>query len=276
LLETDEQIRRALPRNEAGQTAGRKPVRPAPADEEPSSPADAVPYHPTLRPPTAILTVFDDGKSDGEVLRIRNDRFVIGRTEGDLLVPHDSLISGRHVEITRQRMGEHFRWLIRDQQTTNGLFVRVSRTALADKAEFLVGKGRYRYEAAESQRPTTVSDLAADAPTGSTSPQGAEVASVLHPVLVELAGGKTLLRLPLTNPEYWIGSDPACVICRANDPFVESRHVRLYRDPNDVWNAQNNKSPNGLWLRVAHITVDEGCLFQIGEQRFRLTVGGQP
>jgi len=29
-----------------------------------------------------------------------------------------------------------------------------------------------------------------------------------------------------------------------------------------------------LWFKVPQITVEDGCLFQIGEQRFRLKVGG--
>jgi hypothetical protein len=40
------------------------------------------------------------------------------------------------------------------------------------------------------------------------------------------------------------------------------------------WQAQNNKSLNGLWLRVPQVTVEDGCLFQIGEQRLRLKIGG--
>jgi hypothetical protein len=137
LLETDEDIRQALLAKQAG-AAAPKPSAPA---------AGASPYRPTLRAPVALLTVLDDGKSDGEVLRLRTDRFVIGRAEGDFLIPHDSLISARHLEITRHRAGEQYRWVITDLQSTNGLFVRCSRIALADQVEFLVGKGRYRFEA---------------------------------------------------------------------------------------------------------------------------------
>jgi hypothetical protein len=74
--------------------------------------------------------------------------------------------------------------------------------------------------------------------------------------------------------EYWIGSDPACAICRPGDLFLEPRHVRLYREANGTWHAQNNKTANGLWLKVPQITVADSCSFQIGEQRFRLNAGG--
>jgi DNA-directed RNA polymerase specialized sigma24 family protein len=59
--------------------------------------------------------------------------------------------------------------------------------------------------------------------------------------------------------------------CKAR---YKPQHVRLYRDANGAWHAQNNKSPNGLWYRVPQIMVNDACLFQIGEQRLRLRAGG--
>jgi pSer/pThr/pTyr-binding forkhead associated (FHA) protein len=273
LLETDDDIRQALQTNRPGQPAA-PPAAWSPKQPHSPPPSSASPYRPTLRPPVAILTALDDGKSEGEALRLRTDRFVIGRSEGDFLIPHDLLISARHLEITRHRVGETYRWVLTDLQSTNGLFIRVSCTALADKAEFLVGMGRYRFEAPGSSLPETLDALPPDAPHGSTRPLGTDAATLLQPTLVELAGETVLLRLPLAKPEYWIGGDPACPICRAGDPFVEPRHARLYRDANGAWHAQNNKSPNGLWVKVPQITVTDSCLFQIGEQRFRLSAGG--
>jgi pSer/pThr/pTyr-binding forkhead associated (FHA) protein len=271
LLETDDDICRALQSNQPGQPAAAKGTA-APKIAPPTS--SARPYRPTLRPPLALLTVFDDGKSEGQVIRLRADRFVIGRSEGDFVIPHDTLISARHLEITRHRIGEQYRWVLTDLQSTNGLFIRVSRIALADGAEFLVGKGRFRFEASRSAQPNTVDYLPADAQRSSTRPHDADPAALMNPALVELADEKILSRLPLTKSDYWIGSDPACPICRAGDPFVEPRHVRLHREASGAWQAQNNKSANGLWLRVPQITVTDTCLFQIGEQRFRLKVGG--
>jgi hypothetical protein len=246
-------------------------------------PASASPYRPTQRPPLALLTVLDDGKNDGEVVRLRTDRFVIGRSEGDLLIPHDQQISARHLEITRQRVGEKYRWVVTDLQSSNGLFIRVSRTILSDKTEFLAGLGRYRFETPTGILAETVDALPPDAPHGSTQPLGIEAASLLQPALIELVGSKVLSRLPLVKEQYWIGSDPVCDICRSSDPFIEPLHILLYREVSDAWRnlktkegwqAQNNKTANGLWLKVPQITVTDSCSFQIGEQRFRLTAGG--
>jgi hypothetical protein len=67
-----------------------------------------------------ILTVFDDGKMDGEVIRLREPRFVIGRTEGDLRFPLDGRISARHLEMTHQVVGGLHRWVVTDLQSTHG------------------------------------------------------------------------------------------------------------------------------------------------------------
>lgn len=255
----------------ASYKVGQQPAAPVP---KPPPKAGVRSYRPTQRPPVALLTVFDDGSSEGEVVRLRADRFVIGRSEGDLLLPHDQQISARHIEITRQRTGEQYRWVVTDLQSSNGLFLRVSRTVLADRAEFLAGAGRYRFEAPGSNLPETDDVLPADEPLGFTQPFGIDAATLLQPALVELVGGKVLSRLPLAMAEYWIGSDPACGICHSGDPFIAPRHIRLYRDANGAWYAQNNKTANGLWLKVPQVTVTDSCSFQIGEQRFRLNAGG--
>src|SRR4051812_29154747 len=99
VLETDEEVRQAL-------LSGSKPRQDATAGPT-SSPAAPVgagrpasPYRPTLRPPVPVLVVCDDGRADGEVIRLRDQRFVIGRAEGDLRFPLDGRMSPRHVEIT--------------------------------------------------------------------------------------------------------------------------------------------------------------------------------
>lgn len=229
------------------------------------STAGAMPYRPTSRPPMALLTVVDDGSSEGEVIRIRTARFVIGRKDGDFNIPHDALISSRHVEITRQLDGEQYRWLVTDLDTTNGLFVRASRIVLSSGVEFMVGRGRYRVTA-------TAPAAEAMSATDTTRPWATDAAALLGGVtLVELTAtgpGKTIA---LTGKECWIGTDAACAI-RRDDPFTEPHHVRLVRDDKGNWQAQHNKTLNGLWLRVPQIVAEDGCTFQIGEQRLRLSV----
>ena len=263
LLETDEDIRAAL-------LAGALSPGPfvAPVAAPPPSSRPAKPFGPSLRAPIAMLTVCDDFEPEGELVRVRSERFVIGRSEGDLVIPHDPLISGRHLEITRQKHAGVWRWIVTDLQSTNGIYVRVSKSALGGKAEFLVGKGRYRFESPEENRPETVDHL----PSASRT-QAADGGPLTQPTLTEIVGGAIANRFLLNRAEYWIGSDPNCGICRADDPFVDGRHARLFRDGTGRWQIEHQRSVNGIWLRVPQILVESTCQFQAGEQRFRLRIG---
>ena len=206
------------------------------------------------------------------MIRLRQPRFVIGRTEGDLVIPIDGRISSRHVEITLQTVGGIHRWVVTDLQSTHGMFVRVSRTVLADKAEFLVGNGRYRLDVPQPVGEATA-DFVAEAPnTGETRGWDSGPSPFRPPALTELIGNEIGNRLLLVKPEYWIGSDPTCSVGRPDDPFCEPRHLRLFRGQRGHWHAEHNKTQNGLWLRMSQIVAESMIQFQIGEQRFRLKV----
>jgi pSer/pThr/pTyr-binding forkhead associated (FHA) protein len=287
-LETDEEVMEGLRRNLARSSA---PVPLSPGQPEPTA-ASMVPtgtptarqapppqskvavYRPTLRPPIAVLTVCDDGKSDGEQFRLRDGGFVIGRTEGDLVIGHDGMISSRHVEITRQSVAGQQRWVITDLQSTNGLFVRVSRTLLADQSELVVGKGRYRLLAPGGELAQTADHVPLEHARRSTQAWGADARAPGIPTLAEVLGNSLATRVPLLASEYWIGTDPSCAICRPNDPFCEPRHARLTRNEKGTWQVEQGVAVNGLWFRVPQVVCENSVQFQIGEQRFRLRMGG--
>jgi pSer/pThr/pTyr-binding forkhead associated (FHA) protein len=259
LLETDDDIRQALLSGIKG------------AEQKPAARA-ADPYRPTIRPATALLTVCDDGEADGEVIRIRSPRFIIGRTHGDLCLPFDKRISSRHVEITHQLVAGKHRWVVTDLQSRHGLFVRVSRARLNDQAEILVGNGRYRFDIATADSRGAAERIGNIAESDETQGLSQEGGSFRPPTLTEIIGQEIGNRVVLVKSEYWIGSEANCAITRPDDPFCESRHARVYRDQEGEWFADHNRSQNGLWLRLPQVTLDKTIQFQIGEQRFRLRV----
>jgi hypothetical protein len=224
---------------------------------------------PVLRPPVARLCILDDTRAEGEWVRLRSDQTVIGRTEGEIRIPHDGLISSRHAQIVRQRLPNGWRWTLVDLHSTNGTFVRVGSTMLRHEFEILIGGGRYRFEGG-----------AAPAAAGPGAPQGTTQAwseAPLHslvPSLVEMSSAGPLGRFPLTLPEYWIGRDAqACAISRPEDVLVNARHARLYRDAKGHWHIENHKSLNGVWLRITEpIPIGPACRFRLGEQRFHFRV----
>jgi hypothetical protein len=219
-----------------------------------------------------ILTVFDDGRTEGEVIRIRAPRYTIGRTEGDLRFPLDGRMSARHVEITHEVVDGLHRWVVADLRSTHGLFVRVSRTALADGAVFLVGNGRYRFDAALDERGGVKESGSSGSAAGQTQGLDEGTGAFRSAALTELRGREIGHRMLLLQDEYWIGTDSSCAVRRPDDPFCEPRHVRLSRGSRGRWYAEHNKTQNGLWLQMGRITAEGVIHFQVGEQRFRLKV----
>jgi pSer/pThr/pTyr-binding forkhead associated (FHA) protein len=258
LLETDEDVRQALLAN----LKAAAKVQEKPAD----------PFRPTARPPLALLTVYDDGEADGEVIRIRAPRFIIGRTHGDLKIPFDNRISSRHVEVTHQIVGGSHRWVVTDLQSRHGLFVRVRQALLADKAEILVGRGRYRLDAPSADGPDATKNYGVQPDSNVTHGLSEGAGAFRPPALTEILGKEIGNRVLLVKSEYWIGSDPTCAVCRTDDPYCEPRHARVYTDNKGQWCADHNRSQNGLWLRMPQVKVEASIQFQIGEQRFRLKV----
>lgn len=232
---------------------------------------DTQPFHPTQRPPVAILTIFDDGKRSGETIRIRTDQFQIGRTEGDVCIPHDDLISARHVSIGKHLDGRMPYLTITDLQSRNGMYVKVNKARLENGAEILIGAGHYRFERPEP--PSDSSEPAADQPPQTLA---FEAPAPIHSAsLVELiSGGKTSTTM-LVDSTYWIGRDLECRIRRENDFFTDDKHAQLRLGKGGHWSIENNESTNGVWLRMPKVTLTPGqnCDFRLGEQLFHMKFG---
>jgi pSer/pThr/pTyr-binding forkhead associated (FHA) protein len=132
-LETEKDVRRAL---QAVRPNGRAvpppiPTGPAPPDDSPAL------FRPSLRPATPILTICDDGAESGETVRVRKKEYVIGRTEGDLTIPHDGQMSSRHAALRQTTVKDQVRWAPVDLESTNGTFVRVGHAVLEHGSEFI-------------------------------------------------------------------------------------------------------------------------------------------
>lgn len=205
------------------------------------APPSGVPYRPLHRAPMALLTVLHDGRADGQVLPLRADRFVIGRAEGDLVIPHDAMMSARHAEISRAQVQPgQWRWALTDLRSTNGTYVRAGHVLLPHDQEVLLGCKRYRFE----EQP--------------------------EPALVELMIDGNGPRYPLANHTQFVGRSPAESEVVLADPMVSPRHARVFRDARGRWVLENAGSLNGVWARVQRVTVEDTAQFQLGEQRFLL------
>jgi pSer/pThr/pTyr-binding forkhead associated (FHA) protein len=237
-----------------------------------SGPA-AQPFRPVDRPSMALLTVLDDGDDSGEVVRLRAPSFVIGRVDGDLVIPHDGGMSARHAEITRRREGGESRWILRDLQSTNGTFARASTVVLHHGQEVMIGRTRLRFESSTPPDPAPAdpAEVNATRKWQAIPAPAAPAVPAPRPTFVELTPQGEGRRFPLSEPETWIGRDPSCRV-NLSDPTVDARHARVARDAKGRWVLSNARSTNGVWARVDEIALDRGGQFQCGEQRFLFKV----
>ena len=257
-MESVEEIRAAL-------QARRKPT-----EKEPAADTDTIDFRPVRRPSMAMLCLLDDGKNEGEWIRLRQDVTILGRSEGEIVIPHETEMSGRHLAITRQADKDRFRWILADLDSRNGSFARISKTVIRQGQEILIGGKRYRFDAAGAA--AAAASKSASEPQQTRGWQSVNPTDLI-PSLVEITRQGEGQRYFLKQEENWIGRDASlCTVVLANDMLVSPRHSRLYRDPKGVWILENAGSRNGTWMRFKKIPADSFVQFQVGEQRCLLRI----
>lgn len=196
-------------------------------------------YRPTVRPPMAVVKLFHDGQTTFNQYPIFSDRFRIGRLDGDLVVPHDFWMSGRHAEIQRHKRGDSYHWMLVDLNSTNGTFVQTDSAILRHNDELFLGQERYRFILQNNQ------------------------ASLMH--VTRGAGQQWLIA---ETPAH-IGSQLPCGLkIFASDLYLDPVHAYIFREPDGSWIIRDNRSQNGVWFRTKEIELLANAEFQLGEQRF--------
>jgi pSer/pThr/pTyr-binding forkhead associated (FHA) protein len=232
------------------------------------SAAEALAFHPTQRPAMALLYILDDGRDDGEIVRLRADRYVVGRGECDVVIPHDTLISSHHAQLSRRRdhKGQTC-WYLRDLGSTNGTYVRIGKAGLDANQQLLLGSRHYRFED-PLQAAAAPADPYGDVPETRRALGGG--AGSCLPALVEMTEKGDGQRHEIQGADVWVGRDRAQCSLVLDDPMVSPRHVRLFRDPGGRWRVEDGRSRNGTWFRIRKVRFKRTSQFQLGEQRFEI------
>lgn len=200
-------------------------------------------YRPRFRPPMAVLKIMDDNQKTGEMVRFRGNRLIIGRDKGDVVIPHDKVMSGRHAEILRRFEDDNYVWHLHDLQSRNGSYVKIDFIRLRNGDELLIGSSTYVFE--DSRQ---------------TAPRLRELGS-RHPRQVKFK-----------SKEFLIGRNgDTCLSTLGNDPLLEEEHLRI-TFTKDRWCVMALASKNGVWARVDQVELTNGTRFQLGEQRFQLLI----
>lgn len=205
-------------------------------------------YRPSARPPMAVLRLFDDNQTGGELFRLRQTETTIGREMADICIPHDGMVSSRHVRIERLRDEGGWKWMLHDLGSTNGVFVKAKKIRLRDGDQLLIANRVVQF---------------------SQSDQSGQQGNAGEARLDEIRNAGTGEWLELTGGDCWIGRDQSlCEPFLADEPMLDQRFARLIRRPDGRWTLWSNQTLNGLWIRVSQISLVGGSMFQLGEQRF--------
>jgi pSer/pThr/pTyr-binding forkhead associated (FHA) protein len=265
----------ASPQSGARQTMAERPSAARRTMVESPFAADAVPFRSVNRPPMGLLVALDDASSDsGEEWRIRRSRVIIGRTEGDIIIPHDIDMSGEHAEISRSEKDGGYDWHLKDLKSTNGTFLRAQRFVLRNGKELLLGGRRYLF-----RHPGVIADAVGghgghDARvTQPYQPPPSDVAQQLTARLIELTTESEGRDFLLGRASSMFGSDSSrCLHVVSGDPFLDPEHARFYQDNRGRWVIEDRNSLNGIWVRIERVTLDRASEFQLGGQRFRFRI----
>jgi pSer/pThr/pTyr-binding forkhead associated (FHA) protein len=219
------------------------------------------------------ITICDDGSlEDGEVVHVRSDRIVIGRSKGDILIPHDVAMSASHAEIARVDVGGKHAWVVRDLDSSNGTLVRCRAVTLRPGMTLLIGSKRYRFEVPTSS--VSPSSSASSNPKTSLVDDLAGGRADSLPALIETTptGDKTPSRHPFRSLQLAIGRPGFGNNIELDDLCVAKVHAIVTRDASGVWQVEAQPSLNGIWVKIDAVKLTDNCLFQCGEQRFKFVL----
>lgn len=182
----------------------------------------------------ALLHIVDDGREDGEVVRLRGDCFVIGRGEADIAIAHDILMSPHHARIDRLPQGG---WRLTDLGSTSGTFVRADRAKLRDGRTIQIGSTRLRFHEVD----------------------------LTEAVFTEVTPAGDGQRHECVAPLTTIGRGDCTIVL--DDGFVSDVHAVVNRRRSG-WSIRN-RGVNGLWVRIHEpVALPAAAQFFCGEQRF--------
>lgn len=235
------------------------------------APSDEVLYRSSYRWPAPRILICDDGSlEEGETVYVRSDTTVIGRTKGDIVIGHDTAMSGSHAELTRRDFGGKYQWVLRDLGSSNGTFVRARAVTLKPGITVQLGSKRYRFELPSGTQMNPANGDANDAKTLLVS-DFRSIPDDALPALVEGSSPHSAaqVRYPFKTTRVTIGRPGCGNNIELDDLCLARLHAVVTRDVTGAWQLQAQPSLNGVWVRVDAIPLTNNNHFQCGEQRFR-------
>lgn len=227
--------------------------------------ADTQRFRPVRRPPTPLLKVLDDDGSTGEVIRLRAEKFEIGREQGDLQLRHDNAVSARHASLQRCFENGRYFWRLDDLKSANGVFIRVNgEHPLPGENCFQIGERIFQIDHAASAKTQMMERPHVTRRIGGIRRNGHSG----DVELVEIDPSGEGARQLLDGDRFVIGCSLDCDVVLLEDETVSPHHAELVRKEDGEWVLRDLDSVNGVWIRTSSYKLYRPTEFQLGEQRF--------
>lgn len=238
------------------------PPRPVTSTVAPMLPAPPNPAAaPKVQPAARLTTLLEDG-TEGASYPIDTDPTDLGREEGGIVLPNDPYLSPRHARFFRRGST----WFVRDLDSLNGVFVRLSRPAsLVDGDLLLAGLQVLKFALVNG----------AEQALGPAKQHGTLLfGSPIFPRYARLCQrtveGVTRNVFYLHKNETTVGRESGDIVF-SDDPFLSRRHLVIRRDPaRGTFTLEDLGSCNGTFLAIhGEVALENGAQLRLGQHLFR-------
>ncbi len=221
-------------------------------------------------------------KSDAEIIKLRKDSTILGRTKGDVVVA-DSEVSSSHCQI--QEIDSNFN--IFDMNSTNGTFVngkRIVKSLLQDGDTVTLGKTSFVFTFRDEKK---IQNIATVFRSGSADkkPSGSVIETLIDTEMASLAKTKVILNvkyangleevLPLDQRMAYIGR--AASFGRfEEDSEMSRRHLFIKVNDLDEIFIEDQGSTNGTFVNGKRLTgmiqIQPEDLILVGETQIKISL----
>lgn len=213
-------------------------------------------------PGRAKLILIKGDSTDGVSYQLNGSEHVVGRSEGAILFPEDSLVSPRHCNF----LYKDAKLFVRDEGSTNGVFSRIKQpVSLQPGSMFLIGEQLLQIEACA---PDLGPQPDAEGTYFYASPRRASKMKLIQ----KLRGGETGIIYRARGDSISIGRESNDVNF-PDDPFISGHHAEVSIGPDGRFTLTDLGSKNGTFVRLDNeAPLFHGDYVFVGQQLLRVEV----
>jgi pSer/pThr/pTyr-binding forkhead associated (FHA) protein len=229
----------------------------------PSRPGDGALDTP---PPRGKLVVIVEDGTEGRSFPLVDRQIDVGRSEGDIKLEDDQYVSPRHARLAPVSG----RWVIRDLDSTNRVFLRLRRPHLLRDGDLLL----LGLEVLQFQIVSEAERQLGHAIQHGTLLFGSPASPRLARLCQRTIEGVTRDVHHLVREETIIGRETGDIVFTA-DPFLSRRHAAIRHNPGaGEFVLTDLDSSNGTYVAIREeVPLSNGDFVRIGQHLFRVDFG---